>query len=297
MTLMQKALTPQLSDAYLAAGYERTGGFAVPAQTVTWASTAADLVRAHGLTYPGSPYGPDSPHVDVLRFDATAQLRFEDAVGGPDRRTRERTGGPFLDRPPFTGTGFVGVPDHVVPLYWFVHSRVPAGAQLVRVGADGSSVLLATYVDVAHGWVTEDRAVAFGLLPLHVGPLARWNGNVHPADVLGDRVVLAAAEPLDGFERTAAGRFRRDVPRGDVEELFELYVEARWNGLDVRVVDEFTDRGRPLVRVCATTHDADLAEGLRMDKVEAALYEATVAPGALTDVVTSQLVPAGWASR
>ncbi|GIG20580.1 hypothetical protein Cch01nite_13040 [Cellulomonas chitinilytica] len=299
---MQKAVTPQQSQATWSHGYERMGGFVVRADSVEWATTAADLVVAHGLAYPGSPFGPSPQFVDVLRFPSTEQLRFENATGGTDPTTRAVTGGPFVDRPPFTGNGFVAAPGHVVPLYWVVHSRVPAMSEIVRVGADGSSTLLATYVDVGYGWVLEGphaRSVAFPMLPMHVGPVARWQGATYPADVFDDHVVIAAAQKPDRrlrFSQTASGRFRREVPRDEVDELFEFYLEARWNGLPMRVVDQMPDgRGGTVMRVSYLGHDADLAEGLRMQKMEAAVYEAQLPPSALTDVVASQLIPRAWA--
>jgi hypothetical protein len=298
---MQKAVTPQQSQAVLSMGYERMGGFVVAADSVEWATTAADLVVAHGLTYPGSPYGQSPPFVDVLRFPSTEQMRFENATGGTDVATRALTGGPFIDRPPFTGNGFVAAPGHIVPLWWLVHSRVPARSELVRVGADGSSTRLATYVDVAEGWVVDGpkpAAVSFPMLPMHVGPVARWQGATYPADVFDDHVVIAAVQKPDRrlkFAKTASGRFRREVPRGEVDELFELYVEARWNGLQMRVVDEVpASGGGTVMRVSYIGHDADLAEGLRLQKIEAGVYEAQLPPDALTDVVASQLIPRSW---
>jgi len=301
MTWMQKAVTPQQSQAVLSMGYERMGGFVVSADSVEWATTAADLVVAHGLTYPGSPYG-QAPHVvDVLRFPSTEQMRFENATGGTDPATRALTGGPFIDRPPFTGNGFAAAPGHIVPLYWLVHSRVPAGSELVRVGADGSSTVLATYVDVAEGWIVDGpkpAAVAFPMLPMHVGPVASWRGATYPADVFDDHVVIAAAQKPDrrlGFRQTASGRFGREVPRAELDELFELYMEARWNGLEMRIVDQVpAPGGASALRVSYIGHDADVAEGFRLQKMEAGVYEAQVPPTALTNVVASQLIPRSW---
>jgi hypothetical protein len=301
-TLMQKAVTPQLSAAYLDGGYDRVAGFVVRADTVAAATTAAELVEVHGLTFPGSPWTADSPHVDVLRFRATPQLRFEDAIGGVDAASRSRTGGPFLDRPPFTGTGFVATGLGVVPLYWLVHSRIPAGAELVRVGADGTSTLLATYVDVGHGWRAAGAAVQRPLSPVvsrFVGPLARWQDGYLSADPLDDgtTVLVAETRPADelGFEQAETGRWRRLVPTADLAELFEMSVTGTWNGLPVRVVDQWKDGdGTVVARVSCTGHDADLAEGLRLQKVDAAVYEATVPLANVTQVQTAQLVPRSW---
>ncbi|KRD43387.1 hypothetical protein ASE38_03790 [Cellulomonas sp. Root930] len=298
---MQKAVTPAMSAAYLDGGYDRLAGFVVRAEDVAWATTPADLFEAHGLGFPGSPFTADAPHVDVLRFPATPQLRFENATGGPDQKTRELTGGPFVDRPPFQGTGFVLAPGHLVPLYWLVHSRVPAGSELVRVAADGTSTLLARYVDVGYAWVSDVVTVTPSPNPRIsrlVGPMAKWENTYLSADVLGDDVVVVAeVEPpaAYGFERTPAGRFRRVVPKAETTELFEMDMSGRWNGLEVRVVDQWpTPDGAGVSRVSYTGHNADLAEGLQLPKVDAAVYEVTVPTDHLVEVVTTQLVPASW---
>lgn len=302
MEIMQKAVTPQMSAAYLEGGYDRVAGFVVRAADVAFATTPAALYEAHGLGFPGSPFRPDSPHVDVLRFPATAQLSFENATGGTDAETRAKTGGPFIDRPPFTGLGFVAVQGAVVPLYWLVHSRVPAGSELVRVSADGTQQVIARFVDVGHGWQSDVVQVRppSPIVPRHVGPMAQWQGAYWSADLLGDDqvVLVAPGEPAPelGFERTPAGRWRRVVPRAEVTELFELRVDARWNGLEVRVVDQFRGPdGQDYARVSYTGHNADLAEGLRLEKIDAAVYEATVPAGSLTEVQHSQLIPRSWA--
>lgn len=302
-TIMQKAITPQLAAAYLEGGYDRVAGFVVRAADVAFATTPARLFEAHGLGFPGSPFAPDDAAIHVLRFPATPQLRFEDAIGGTDPETRARTGGPFIDRPPFTGLGFVPVPGALVPLYWLVHSRIPAGSELVRVTSDGAAQVVARFVDVAQGWVSDVVPVAPPASPAiarFVGPVAVWRGGPYAADPLDDGTVVLAteAEPEAalGFERTDAGRWRRVVPAGEVAELFELNVTARWNGLEMRVVDSFRDaEGQPVARVSYTGHDADLAEGLRLQKVDAGVYEASVPMASLADVTTAQLVPRTWA--
>ncbi|WP_211373862.1 hypothetical protein [Cellulomonas fimi] len=300
---MQKAVTPPMSQAYLQGGFDRLAGFVVRAEDVAFATTPAALFEVHGLGFPGSTFTPDAPYVDILRFPATPQLRFENATGGVDQETRQLTGGPFVDRPPFTGTGFVAVQGAVVPLYWLVHSRVPAGTELVRVAADGSQSVLARHVDVGHGWQSDVVSVTHSPSPQisrFVGPMAKWSETYLNADVLGDDVVVVAeVEPPAqlGFERTEAGRWRRVVPRAEVTELFELNVTARWNGLEMRVVDQWTERGGATVsRVSYTGHNADLAEGLRLEKIDAGVYEATVPTGNLSDVVTAQLIPSSWAA-
>ncbi|GAA4626649.1 hypothetical protein [Cellulomonas oligotrophica] len=301
MALLQKAVLPRTSEAYLGQGYDRVAGFVVQAADVAWAGAPADLFVAHGLGFPGSPVTPDVAHVDVLRFTPHATSRTENATGGVDQAGRARTGGPFVDRPPFTGLGFVDAPGHVVPLWWLTHTRVPAGAELVRVHADGTQQRLATFADVATGWVGDAARATpptSPRLPRYVGPLARWRGTTLNAEPVGDEVVLASeVEPPAalGFTRTDAGRWRRVVPLAEVEAMFELMVTARWNGLEMRVVDQWDEApGTTVSRVSYVGHDADLAEGLRLPKVDAGVYEATVPTDRLAEVTPTQLAPRTW---
>lgn len=179
-----------------------------------------------------------------------------------------------------------------------VHLRVPAGSELIRIKRGGMQILLGRYVDVATGWHTIEPPVSNLPVPSrYVGPLATWGGEVYPADVLGDQVVLAAQGPVSGaeFVPTAAGRWRLEVPRSQVTEVVEMYVTARWNGLEVRVVDSGRGAsGEGLARVSYIGHNADLAEGLNMSKVDAGVYEATVPSAGLENLTTAQLVPPAW---
>lgn len=303
MPLMQKAVTPAVSAAILEHGYDRVSGFVLRAEDVRFATTAELLFEAHGLGFPGSPFRADAPSVDLLRFPTSGQLRFEDAVGGTDDASRRSTGGPFLDRPPFTGLGFQAVHGEVVPQFWLMHTRVPAGTELVRVHADGTTTALARFTDVGHGWQPEGGdAVPGPALSRFVGLMARWRGEYLAADVLADGGIVVASEVepepvLDGFTVTPGGRWSREVPRDEVTELFELVVTATWDGLPVRVVDQWTgEDDEPVARVSYTGHDADLAESHSLEKLDAAVYEATVPMSALRAVTPGQLVPDEWAA-
>ena len=189
--ILQKAITPQLSDAYFEHNFDRVFGFVMPWATTSWARTPADLIRAHALDFPGTPFSADMPYIDVLRFEATPNLLLEDATGGPDRETQKLTGGPFIDRPPFTGSGFVADPDHIIPVSWMPHTRVPAGTEIYRLGADGSSTYLAYFHSAAWGWIYDDhlqqqRELQPRLLTKLVGGIARVGSNVYTADLIDD---------------------------------------------------------------------------------------------------------------
>jgi len=287
---MQKAVTPAQSHAYLTAGYDRIAGFVVRAEDVAWASTPSEVFDAHDLGYPRSPFSPRAQWVDVLRFIAEPQLVFEDIyeIGDP----RELPSGYSLD-----GTA---------PLWWLRHSRITPGAELVRCFPDGSVALLARYIDVGWGWqvfMPGVRRTGTTSLSRCVGPVARWHGGYVDADVIedGNAVVLALSSPPlsePGFEPTPAGRWRRVVYRDEVSELLELDLTARWHGLPVRLVDQWTDpAGEIMFRVSSIAPDAALAESLNMRKIEASVYESTVPAARMTDFHTGQIQTATWLAR
>ncbi|UJP40485.1 hypothetical protein [Cellulomonas palmilytica] len=272
MTLMQKAITPALSRAHLEDGYDRMAGYVVRAEDVAFATTPAQLFEVHGLGYPGSPFRPDAHYIDLLRFESGPQLQYRD------------------------------VPGYIVPLWWLRHSRITPGAELVRVFSDGSATLLARYGDVGTGWSATHlgHRPALASLSRCVGPVAKWHSAYLEADVVdgGQTVVLALANPPlaeTGFHQAPSGRWFRRVPREDVSELFELDLTARWNGLAVRVVDQWQDAQRYVVaRISHLGDDLDHAEHLRLDRVEAGVYESVVYAAELTDIQTNQVVPHTW---
>jgi len=300
MSIIQKAVTPQTSNAYLTAGWDRVYGFVVAAADAAFATTPAQLFDVHALGFPGSPFSPDDPHVDVIRFPARATMRLENAIGGVDQKTRALTGGPFVDRPPFKGTGFAPVPGHIVPVWWMRHTRVVPNTQLVRVFADGTEKLLAVFTNIADGWMVDGASVGRSTpFSRHVGTLAKWNGMHLTADVIdqGRRIVLATdTKPTDErFVRTGRGMWKYEIPFEEAEEVMELDIEAVWNGLELRITDESVDAdGSKLSSGSYVGHNADLAEGLRLVKLDAGVYETTVPTAMLQGYRTTQLSQPSW---
>lgn len=304
-TIMQKAVLPNEVDAYLRAGADQVAGFVLRAADVEQARTPAQLFQAHGLGFPGSPFSPDMLSIHVVRFAATPQLRFEDAIGGTDSATAALTGGPFVDRPPFTGTGFSSWSGGTAPVYWLVRSRLPAGAELVRFSIDGSSAVVARYVDVATGWVAgegQSPLVPAKVPPVpapYIGLMARLEGNLYSGDLLVDEGRVVLSSPVDpagstGFVQTPIGRWRREVALADLTELFELSMTGWINGLHMRVIDNAQHDGKPALWVTYIGHNADLAEGLGLRKMDAGVYDAMIPAGSLTDVQTVQMAADTW---
>jgi hypothetical protein len=286
---MQKAVTPAMSHAYLTTGYDRLAGFMVRAQDVAFAANPEDIFDTHALGYPRSPFSRRAQWVDVLRIIAEPQLVFEDVSAVDDPRLQP-----------------MGVSsDGTAPVWWLRHSRITPDAELVRCFPDGTSALLAKYIDIGWGWqvfMPGVRRTSSTSLSRCVGPVARWHGGYLDADLIDDgrAVVLALSSPPlsePGFEATPAGRWRRVVDRDEVSDLFELDLTGRYGGLAVRMVDQWKDAvGSVAIRVSSIAPDAELAERLGMQKAEAGVYEATVPAALLTDSQTLQIQPASWRS-
>ncbi|WP_341359543.1 hypothetical protein V5H98_17775 [Georgenia sp. M64] len=308
-TMLQKAVTPQMSAAYLDRGLDRVAGYVVPAADVAEVTTTQGLFELHGLGFAGTPFSPDRP-IDVLHVPTAPTAVLVPATGGTDEAGRRATGGTFLERPPFNGTGFAGTGDVVAPLSWLEHTRLTPGARLWRFHPGGAEPeLIGSYHGVAFGWQNHLSDDSFhALLPSkYVGPVAKLALGTFAADVRADddgaptvvTIVTVAKDPeKHGFSRTKAGTWAKQLAAAEVPELFEIHASARWHGIPVRIVDQGPDKdGQQMCRVTSLAHDADVAERLGMDKVDVGVYETTVPLSVLTDVVYAQRVPRAWAKE
>ncbi|WP_043497002.1 hypothetical protein [Georgenia sp. SUBG003] len=279
-TILQKAITPQMSAAYLERGLDRVAGYVVPAADAASVTSTAGLFELHGLGFAGTPFSPDAP-IDVLHLPVSPTAVVLPATGGQDEEDRRRTGGHFLERPPFAGTGFTSTGDIVVPLSWVEHTRLTPGARLWRFtpGADEPE-LVGTYHGVAFGWQNHLDGDSFhAILPSkYVGHVAKIDVGTFAADVTtdesGNPTVLTLVSPSpdaeqQGFTRTEAGMFARKIPAAEATELFEIHASARWHGIPVRIVDQGPNKeGEQFCRIASLAHDADVAERLHMDKLD-----------------------------
>ncbi|TRW45985.1 hypothetical protein [Georgenia yuyongxinii] len=305
-TVMQKAITPQMSAAYLERGLDRVAGFVLPAAAASAVTTTAALFELHGLGFPGSPFSPDRP-IDILHLPVSPTATLLPATGGTDEASRQANGGKFLDRPPFAGTGFATTGDVVAPLSWLEHTRISPGARLWRFDPGAAEPeLIGTYHGVAFGWQNHLAADELHALApsKFVGHVAKLELGAFAADVKTDDdggptvvtlVTMSEQAEQHGFTRTKAGTWAKQVVAADVE-LFEIHAGARWHGIPVRIVDQGpAPDGQQLCRITSLAHDADVAERLLMDKVDAGVYETTAPLADLEDVVYAQRVPKAWA--
>ncbi|MGW3794080.1 SseB family protein [Micromonospora arida] len=143
-TVMQKAIAPSQLAYYLDRGYDRVSGFVHRAGELSHLTTPAQLHEALGLSYPGSPFAPDAEEIYVLRWPAHRPSLYRIPYGGQNEPAMRAMEGWVIERPPFRGNGFApSESSDVVAEFKVDSARLPHGAQLWRIGADGSERVVA----------------------------------------------------------------------------------------------------------------------------------------------------------
>ncbi|MBU8858402.1 MULTISPECIES: SseB family protein [unclassified Micromonospora] len=141
---MQKAIAASQLAYYLERGYDRVSGFVHRAGELAHLRTPAELYRALGLGHPGSPFSPDDEEIYLLRWPAYRPSLYRIPYGGPNEAAMRAMEGWVIERPPFRGNGFApGESSDVIAEFKVDSARLPHGAELWRVGADGDSKLVA----------------------------------------------------------------------------------------------------------------------------------------------------------
>ncbi|MFF0371302.1 SseB family protein [Micromonospora sp. NPDC005087] len=143
-TVMQKAIAPSQLAYYLDRGYDRVSGFVHRAGELAHLTTPAQLYDALGLSYPGSPFARDAEEIYVLRWPAHRPSLYRIPYGGQNEPAMRAMEGWVIERSPFRGNGFApGESSDVVAEFKVDSARLPYGAQLWRVGADGTERVVA----------------------------------------------------------------------------------------------------------------------------------------------------------
>ncbi|MEU4593244.1 SseB family protein [Micromonospora aurantiaca (nom. illeg.)] len=141
---MQKAIAASQLAYYLERGYDRVSGFVHRAGELAHLRTPAELYRALGLGHPGSPFSPDDDEIYLLRWPAYRPSLYRIPYGGPNEAAMRAMEGWVIERSPFRGNGFApGESSDVIAEFKVDSARLPHGAELWRVGADGDSKLVA----------------------------------------------------------------------------------------------------------------------------------------------------------
>jgi hypothetical protein len=267
--ILQKVVTPWVSQAFYNQGYYHLGGPVARAVDVAALTTPAEILDAWGLRYDGSPFDADADFVDVLRFRVHPLMALTNPVDSPER--------PW---PTYT-TGFLTGAGVVAPVWVLERTRVPAGAELWRIERDGQQRLLTAFTGPARGW-----AGAVGYFPpIHlVGTRATWQDLDVPADLVADgstvELAVVGDTAPDGFEQVRVGVWSRHVPRDDVDELFEVVITATYRNTPCRVIQRTPAESRILL----LTDDPATASALSAEEADIGVFEATVATAELTDI-------------
>lgn len=145
-TVMQKTISAEQVDYYLDRGYDRVAGFVHRASEVEHLSTPGELFGALGLYYEASPFQPDAKEAFVLRWPAYRPSLYRIPYGGQNEQALRAMDGWVIERPPFRGNGFApGEGRDVIAEFKVDSVRLPHGAQLWRVDADGNERMIAIF--------------------------------------------------------------------------------------------------------------------------------------------------------
>jgi hypothetical protein len=152
-TMMQKTIAPSQVDYYLERGYDRVSGFVHRVAEVAHLSSPAQLFTALGLGYANSPFAAGSDEVYVLRWPAYRPSLYRIPYGGPNETAMRAMEGWVIERAPFRGNGFApGEGSEVIAEFKVDSARLPHGAQLWVMSADGSEKAVAVLDADAPGW-------------------------------------------------------------------------------------------------------------------------------------------------
>ncbi|HET6532094.1 MAG TPA: SseB family protein [Actinoplanes sp.] len=143
-TVMQKTVPPEQVDYYLERGYDRVAGFVHRANEVEHLHTPGELFAALGLVHAGTSYTADAKEAYVLRWPAYRPSLYRIPYGGQSEQALRAMDGWVIERPPFRGNGFApGEGRDVIAEFKVDSVRLPHGAQLWRMDADGNEKMVA----------------------------------------------------------------------------------------------------------------------------------------------------------
>ena len=272
---MQKVVQPDQVDYYLDRGYDRVSGFVHRAGEVAHLQTPGQAGRRARAALPGSPFSTDAAEVHVLRWPAHRPSLYRIPYGGQTEAAMRAMEGWVIERPPFRGNGFApGDSSEVVAEFKVDSARLPHGAQLWRlVGgrhreADRPARRRPPAVAPGRGGLMRD------------GYVARWRGQEYEASPDGDDVRLYLPEPQEGFDEVRAGRFRRVVPAGEVQELAYVRTTCSWKGAPFIVLG----RARRLAAGGVHGRPAPIAESMALEEFDFGVYQGWAPVHEVTDI-------------
>lgn len=157
MPLMQKVIPPSQVPYYLERGYDRVSGFVHRSPEVNHLNTPAALFASLGLHYDGSLFQSNADEAYVIEWVIYRPGLYRIPYGGNDDAAMTAMAGWVIERPPFRGNGFApGSSGEVIAEFKVDSVRLPHGAVMWRIGADGSRTKVATLDADGPTWIRAD---------------------------------------------------------------------------------------------------------------------------------------------
>ncbi|MFC7243498.1 SseB family protein [Catellatospora aurea] len=157
ITEMQKVIAPSQIGYYLDRGYDRVSGFVHRAREVGHLRGAQALRSALGLTWTGSPFSADDKEIYVLRWPAYRPSLYRIPYGGQHEAAMKAMEGWVIERAPFRGNGFApGESTEIIAEFKVDSARLPHGARLLRVDAEGKEEMVAVLDADGPRWLRTD---------------------------------------------------------------------------------------------------------------------------------------------
>ncbi|MBE1537946.1 TY-Chap domain-containing protein [Actinomadura algeriensis] len=146
IVVMQKVVRGDHVRHYLEGGYDLVAGYVHRFEDVRGLGTPAAVVRALGLVYEGSPFSPADEQVFVIRWAAVKPPLFRRPLGGIDEWSMGIVpGGWVIEKAPFPGSGYAPGEGPSIPEFKIESQRLPHGAELYRLDAQGAERLVAVF--------------------------------------------------------------------------------------------------------------------------------------------------------
>ncbi|MFD0556801.1 hypothetical protein FB566_2051 [Stackebrandtia endophytica] len=156
--MMQKVVPHHQVPLILERGYDRVGGFVHRLDEVSKLITPHQLYWALGLLRDGGGFSSADDSVHVLRWMGHRTELYRRAFGGNDTdHARSQPGGWVVEPLPFRGDGYAPDPDgRQIAEYKVDSVRLPHGAAMWQIFADGSSAEIAVYDADRREWTKSD---------------------------------------------------------------------------------------------------------------------------------------------
>ncbi|TDC82844.1 SseB family protein [Actinomadura sp. 7K507] len=156
VVVMQKVVRPEHVQHYLEGGYDLVAGYVHRFQDVRELATPAALIRGLGLVYEGSPFTPSDEEIHAIRWPAVKPPLFRRPLGGIDEWSMGIIpGGWVIEKAPFPGSGYAPGDGPAIPEFKIESQRLPHGAELYRIAANGRESLVAGYDADLRRWLVK----------------------------------------------------------------------------------------------------------------------------------------------